>query len=230
MSELIKQGCLACTERAGVFNLLSETEINQIDCNRTSLQYYPGEVIFKQGAPCTHMVCVTSGLVKLCLEYPSNNNLIVDLVRPTNYIYDPGFFAGQYHHFTAIATEKTRACLIDLQIMLQLMQQNPRFLLGFVQKISSQVAELYNRFSNYTHKHVFGRVADLLLYLHPGIYPEHPVNLTLSRQDLAALSGMTKESLIRVLKKFREDEIITLTGDRLEILNREKLESISKSG
>ena len=230
MSEVIKQGCRACSEKAGVFDLLSDAEIDRVDCNRTSLLYYPGEVIFKQGAPCTHMVCVTSGLVKLYLENPVHHHLIIDLVRPTNYIYDPGVFATQHHQFTAVATEKTQACLIDLQVMIQTMRQNPRFLLGFVEQVSEQVVDLYNRFSTYTHKHVFGRVADMLLYLHPGIYPEHPVNLTLSRQDLAALSGMTKESLIRVMKKFKEDGIITLTGDRLEILNREKLESISKSG
>ncbi len=230
MSVIIKQGCHACTRKAGIFRLLKESEIDQIDCTRVSLMYNPGEVIFKQGAPCNHMICVTSGLVKIYLEHQNNHNLIIGLVRPTTYIYDPGVFADHRHHFTAVATEETTACLIDVSVMQMVMRKNPEFLLGFVEKVSGQVIDLYSRFSSYTQKHVFGRVADVLLFLHPGIYPEHPVHLTLSRQDLADLSGMTKESFIRVLKKFKEDQLISLNGDCLEILNQEKLEAISRSG
>jgi len=222
--------CLVCNRSSDIFIALKESEVEKIDCNRVSLRYKPGEVIFKQGAPVNFFACVTSGLVKLYIEHQNNHNLIIGLTRPVNYIFDPGSFFDNHHHLTAVACEETTTCLIDAKLMKELIRTNSDFAGEFIKKISLQSVRLFDRISGYTQKHVYGRVADTLLYLYPGIYGENPFNLTLTRQDLADMSGMTKESVIRVMKKFKDDEIIRLEGNNLEILDQEKLEIISKKG
>jgi CRP-like cAMP-binding protein len=230
MLKIIETSCLACKNRADVFNSLSSNELDALDCQRVSIQYNPGEIIFKQGAPCNNFVCITSGLVKIYLEHNDNTNLIIGLLRPVNYIIEPGAFVDQRHHLTAVACETTKACLIDAGIMRELMKANPDFANEFISNISIQTIELFKKISNCTQKHVYGRVADMLLYLNPSIYKENPFYLTIARQDLADISGMTKESVIRVLKKFKDDNIINLDGNHLEILDRPKLELISEKG
>lgn len=230
MSKVIETNCLACQKRSDIFNCLNEEEIRRIDCERVSIAYNPGEIIFKQGTPCHNFVCITSGLVKIYLEHENSHNVILGLVRPVTYLFVPGAFTDQRHHYTAVACEETTACLIDINVMRRLMRGNSEFANEFINKISGQVIELFDKLSCYTQKHVFGRIADMLLYLQSRVYQKNPFDLTISRQDLADLSGMTKESAIRVLKKFKEDGIITLNGNRLEILNHSKLEAISKNG
>jgi len=222
--------CLTCKKSSDIFRVLSEAEIDSIDCNKASIVYKPGEVIFKQGAPSNFFVCVTSGLVKLYIEHQNSHNLIIGLTRPINYIFEPGPYVDQHHHVTAVACEETTACLIDAKIMKELIRTNPEFSHEFIKKISEQAVSLFQRISSCTQKHVYGRVADTLLYLYPGIYQANPAEISLSRQDLADMSGMTKESIIRVIKKFKEDGVISLDGNHLEIIDREKLEFISKNG
>jgi CRP/FNR family transcriptional regulator, polysaccharide utilization system transcription regulator len=230
MSKVIETNCLACKNRSDIFNSLASHELEKVDCQRVSIHYNPGEVIFKQGAPCHNFICITSGLVKIYIEHDNSHNIILGLIRPINYIFEPGAFVDQRHHFTAVASEETSACLVDVDIMQSLMRSNPEFATEFIGKISIQAIELFNKISSYTQKHVYGRVADMLLYLTRRVYETNPFDLTISRQDLADLSGMTKESVIRVLKKFKDDNIISLEGNHLEILNLQKLEAISKSG
>jgi CRP-like cAMP-binding protein len=230
MSQLLNGNCLACKKKAEIFNSLTGEELEQIDCKKVSVRYNPGEIIFKQGTPCYNLVCITSGLVKLFIEYNGNHNLIIGLAKPIEYIFIPGVFVDQRHHFTAMACEETTACLIELDIMHKMMRTNPDFAMEFIQKISQQSINLFEKFSSHTHKHVYGRVAEILIYLSEKIYEKNPFDLSLSRQDLADYTGMTKESFIRVLKKFKDDDIIALEGNHLEIINRELLEKVSLNG
>lgn len=222
--------CMLCGINTEIFSALNKDELRKIDNHRVSIRYNPGEIIFKQGTPCHSFVCVTTGLVKLYLEHHHNSNLIIGLMRPINYIFEPGFFIDQHHHFTALAAEETTACLIDFNVMKDLVFSNQAFSYDFIQRISRQALGLFRRISSCTHKHVYGKVADTLLYLQPNIYKENPFVLSLSRQDLADLSGITKESVIRVLKKFQDDGIVSINGDQVEIFDRERLEVISVKG
>jgi CRP/FNR family transcriptional regulator, polysaccharide utilization system transcription regulator len=230
MIEELNNTCLVCKKSSDIFNVLTEEELNKIDCHKASIKYNPGEIIFKQGTPTNFFVCVTSGLVKLYIEHQNSRNLIIGLARPINYIFEPGPFVDHRHTVTAVACEETTTCLIDVAVMKELLRTNPCFADEFIKKISLQAMKLFNRISSGTQKHVYGKVADTLLYLYPDIYTANPFNLTLSRQDLADLSGITKESLIRVLKKFREDNIIYTNGNSVEILDHEKLDFISRKG
>jgi CRP/FNR family transcriptional regulator len=230
MVKVLESSCLACKTRSDIFSALNENEIAGVDCERVSVVYKPGEIIFKQGAPCNSFVCITSGLVKLYLEHDNSNNLILGLVRPVNYIFEPGAFVDNRHHFSAVSCEETTACLIDNKLMQELMAKNSLFATEYIKKISEQAIELYGRISGCNQKQVFGRMADALIYLNTTVYKENPFKLSISRQDIADLAGMTKESAIRVLKKFKDDKIISLEGNNLEILNLPMLESISRNG
>lgn len=222
--------CLLCSERSGIFKSLGEEQLEQVNRNKVSIRYKAGEMIFKQSTPCYNFVCITSGLVKLYIEHEDDKNLIIGMMRPVNYIFDPGFFVDQQHHVSAMAVEDTTACLVDIQVMKDLVFSNPKFSLDFIHRISRQALSLFDRISSCTHKHVYGKVADALLYLHPRIYPGNPFTLSICRQDLADLSGITKESVIRVLKKFKDDRVITLEGNEMEILDKERLRLISRKG
>jgi CRP/FNR family transcriptional regulator len=230
MNKIIETNCLHCQKIAGAFRNLEAVELDRVNCNKVSIAYNPGEIIFKQGTPCHHFVCVTSGLVKLYIEHKGSDNLIVGFTRPVNYIFEPGVFVDTRHHFTAVACEPVTACLVDSGIMKELIRENPTFAGEFISHISVQAIELFTKISSFTRKHVYGRIADVILSLSEDIYQANPFTMTLSRQDIADMAGMTKESAIRVLKRFKDEGIITLEGNILEILDIEKLKNVSEKG
>jgi len=47
---------------------------------------------------------------------------------------------------------------------------------------------------------------------------------------MAELTGMATESLIRMLKKFKDDHLIQMKGKTIKILDAEKLHTISLNG
>ncbi|MDZ7777130.1 MAG: helix-turn-helix domain-containing protein [Bacteroidales bacterium] len=81
-----------------------------------------------------------------------------------------------------------------------------------------------------TQRQMPGRVAGSLLYLAEEVYNTNDMMLDISRQDLAELSGMTKESAIRILKEFKDAGYISLDTQHLTIHDSGNLEKISQNG
>ena len=73
-------------------------------------------------------------------------------------------------------------------------------------------------------------MADILLCLADRVYNSDSFLMNLSRKDLAELTAMSNESATRVLKEFKDDQIIKLDGKSIIILDRNKLERLSRFG
>ena len=89
---------------------------------------------------------------------------------------------------------------------------------------------VYDRFFSLTQKQLHGRFADILLCLSDRVFKSKKFDLPLSRKDLASLTGMAPESVIRIIKDFKTDKIIMTKGKRIEILNEALLQKISDVG
>ena len=88
----------------------------------------------------------------------------------------------------------------------------------------------FNRFIKQSHKKIYGRVADAILYFSNFIFESNSFDLPFSRQEFADLIGLSRESATRVLIKFKEEGIIDIKGKSITILNSEILEQISLKG
>jgi len=177
-----------------------------------------------------HFLCLTQGKVKIYIEGYNSKNLILGVIKPVEYILGPGIYADQMHHFSAMAIEDSIACLVDLVTFKSLIRNNPDFAEDFLRKVSLQSIYNYELFISLTQKQMPGRIADVLLYLKDKVYETNPFHTTLSRQDLADMSGMSKESAIRILREFKDENIIHVNGNDFEILNTDHLIKISQTG
>ena len=224
------KGCSSCKDKAEIFSCLCQAELDQIDDKRIEVHFKTGELIFKQGTPNMHFLCLTQGKVKTYIEGYNSKNLILGVVKPVEYILGPGIYSDQMHHFSAMAIEDSIACLVDLTTFKGLIRNNADFAEDFLRKVSLQSINNYELFISLTQKQMPGRIADVLLYLKDKVYDSNPFHTTLSRQDLADMSGMSKESAIRILREFKDEGIITVNGNDFEILNSDHLNKISQTG
>ena len=220
---------LDCSFKSSIFKSLNNQEIEQINTGRFHVAYKAGEIIFKQGTPSSHFVCVTSGLAKIYIE-GYGKNLILAIIKPIDYIFGPGVYIDNKHYYSASAVEDSSACLVDTSIFKKLIRSNPDFAEDFIKRISYQTLFNFEQVISLTQKQMPGRIADALFYLSEKIYGTNPFKMSISRQDLADLSGMSKESAIRILKEFKEEGLLNVEGNMFELLNIKQLKQISETG
>ena len=83
---------------------------------------------------------------------------------------------------------------------------------------------------NKTQKQTHGSLAEAILYLSEKIYRSDSFNLSLTREELGALIGTTRETVTRILHEYTENGTISINGKTMTILDSEKLQRISDSG
>jgi CRP/FNR family transcriptional regulator, polysaccharide utilization system transcription regulator len=221
--------CKDCNCRTNVFRQLHDPEFELINSSRYEVSFKTGEIMFKQGTPSPHFLCLTTGLAKIYIE-GYGKNLILGLVKPVEYIFGPGIYVDSRHHFSAAAVEDSTACLVDVNAYKQIIRENPDFAEEFIKRVSLQAIFNFDQFISLTQKQMHGRIADALFYLSEKIYCQNPFKMTISRQDLADISGMSKESAIRILKEFKEEGILSVEGSSFHIVNPAQLKKISETG
>lgn len=209
---------------------MTQSELEMINGSRHEVSYRAGETIVKQGTDSTHVITLTSGLVKVYIEGFQGRNLILKVARPVEVFGGPGLHTDGRNHYSIVAVEDSTCCFMDGNVFKGMVESNVKLANGLIKKINSSAIHNFEKLINLTQKQVPGRVADMLLYLHSDVYGENPFHLTLSRQDLADLTGLSKESVIRILKEFKDEGLIGSQGDEVEIRNFENLQRIAFAG
>ena len=212
-----------------LFRFLDDEELEIINKTRHEVRFHKGETIFKQGGPFTHIACLTSGMAKIYIENANKKNLILKILKPTELVGGPGFNVDFRHHFSVSALTDSSACFIDVNTFKQMVEKNSIFAMEFIKHLNQASIKYYDRMMSLTHKQMHGRIADSLLYL-AQVYNNNDFETALSRQDIADLSAMTKESAIRICKEFKVDGILDYTANKFKILNEDALRKISRTG
>lgn len=221
--------CYDCDKRSPLFKHLNDEELAELQSHRYEVIFDPGETIFKQGSSSTHTVTLTSGLAKLYLE-GKHRNIIMKLIKPRDFFGGPGIFVDQRHHYTVKAITKCTCCFMDANLFKKLVKQNRDFSEAYIKMINRKSILSFGKILELTQKQMPGRVAGTLLYLTNEVYEASDVKLDITRQELAELSGMTKESAIRILKEFKDAGYVSLEGQHLVIHDEENLQKIYDNG
>lgn len=222
--------CVECDTRWENFNNLTEEEIKIVCENRHIAEFKPGEIIFKQGAPISSAVFLTEGMAKMYIEGFDNKRMMIGIAKQGRLIAGPGTFVDNRHHYSVSALTDVTACFIRMDTLKEFAHSNGKFAEGWLKDISSKSLQTFYKFLSHTQKKMHGRLAETLLYLADEIHQSDEFTMLLSRQELGELSGMAKESVVRILKDFNEDKIVDDKCPYIKILNKEKLKMISNMG
>jgi len=212
------------------FEKLTDEEIKLLEKNTLEITYKKGDIICKQGTFASHIMFLCKGLVKSYIEN-KNNTLLLRIIRAGNLIGLTSLLEGNtIFHFSISAYTDSKIRMFDINIFREIIKRNPLFAYDIINIFCKNTIQIYSRFFAMMHKQSFGRLADLLLCLSYRVFLTDTFELQLSRKELAELSGLSRENVIRVLKIFEKDKLIKLDGKIVKILDAEGLQKISDHG
>lgn len=201
-----------------------------MDANSVKIKYHKREVICKQGGFVSHVMFVEKGLAKVYLDN-GVNSLVLKIIPSGNLLGLTSLSDDlNTYQYSAMAYVETEIKQIDISVFRQLVRSNAEFAKEVIDILSANSVQIYGRFFCLTHKQAYGRLADILLCLSNRVFKQTEFDLPLSRKDLAELSGMSSETVIRMLKKFSDDGLIQMNGKSLKVLDFDRLVRISEIG
>lgn len=222
--------CFACPHQAVSFKELSYTELKLTNENKVHLQFKKGETIAKQGAFVTHVLYLKKGLVKVYKEIDPKTNLILDIHRSGKLLGLSSLFGSNVFQYSVAALENAIICAIDKQVIERLVKNNGDFAADLMESVNNDLQNSRNKLVSLSMKQLNGRLADTLLYLSDDVFSSDDFHLSLTRKDLAELSGMSTMSVVRTLQNFMKDGLIENANHEMKIKDKEGLKEISISG
>jgi CRP/FNR family transcriptional regulator len=219
-----------CDITAPCFAYLAENEVEFIKKSKTMVVFRKGENLCKQGAFASYILFIVEGVVKQYIEAGVSKSHNLRIYKTGEFIGLSAIYNENRFNYSASALTDTKVYLIEKEIMLHVLESNALFATKIMKNYCRQNNFLFTALQNIIYKQMNGRMADALLYLDEETYNGISIFPLLSRRDIAEFAGTSTESAVKILKSFERDEIIRLEEKGIQIINKEKLEDISRKG
>ena len=188
--------------------------------------------IYFEGDSASHLYLVAIGKIKLLRYTASGREVLLDILHSGEYFGTLSVFGGRSYTETAIA--QTDCCILqissaDFESILSNYPDVTRKVLEVVSQRLTESQEVIKQLSTYT---VEQRIASALLRLADKLGEARGqgvlIQLPFSRQDLAAMTGSTTETVSRVMNRFAGDGLVKSGRKWVTLLDVSRLEELVK--
>lgn len=222
--------CATCLKaNFSLFKGLSESELTILDKGRVKLFFDKGDFLYAEGAMPKGLLCLTEGKVKLTRAGKIENEFIVGLHKPVDFVGFDDLMGNRNYTSSAIAIEDVALCLIKKEHLFKVIGLNPEFALKIIQELSGRLANIKEKLLNLTQKQIEERLAFALNELIDFFGFEKDgktLAIQIKRREIAAISNMNTANVIRTLAKFKEEKIIDTVKKSILILDQNRLRSL----
>lgn len=213
--------CATCDARkSSLFGEFCDHDLDQLNEDKSCAYYKKNQPIFIEGSFPRGVYCINQGKVKVFARGDEGKEQIIHIAKEGEIIGFRAMFSGEPYKVAASTLEECNICFIPKEDFLSMIDTNPSLRNGIMRELSKELGERAIFITNLAQKSVRERLAFALLIL-GDVYGEELINLT--REDMANFVGTATETLIRLLKDFKEEGLIEIHTRKLEILNKEKL-------
>lgn len=185
-----------------------------------------GEVIARRDTPLAGVYAIHTGTVKLSLHSVDGDDRVLRIVSAGDSFGEPTALLGRPCLYDAWALTDVTYAVMPSHAIFSLVEADKRFARRVVIALAERSFTILQEFAAATTQRGAQRLASYLESLSrmqcrtPG---ETRVQLPVSKTVVAALLGMKKETLSRLLHQFTADGIIGVARREISILDTKKL-------
>lgn len=216
---------------AAIFQGLQQDElIFSINCAQI-VSKTDGAFFFMEDEPATSSFILLQGKVKLFQITPSGQQVILGYLVPGRTYGIISALKKVTYPVSAQAVGDSIALSFSHQVINQLMEKFPRIALNALKIMAAQIRDFQNTVRDLSTQRVEQRVARAVLKLldQSGIKQKKGIliDLPLSRQDLAEMTGTTLFTVSRILKEWENRDIIHSQRQKIFVVNQTGLIQIA---
>ncbi|WP_118953489.1 response regulator [Taibaiella helva] len=202
--------------------------LDELKEGRNINRYKKKQVIYSEGNHPSRLFYIQKGKVKTYKRNEDGKELIIGLYNEGDFLGYIPLMEGKTYRETAEALEDTDLAIIPRAEFEELLGSNPVVMKKFIGILARNIDDKEDQLLAIAYNSLRKKVADtlVLLYRKYNTQNDPEFQIDLSRENLASIAGVAKESLIRMLSELKDEKLISLEGSRIRILNFKKLEQM----
>lgn len=210
---------------------LPSADFEVLNAHQTVQVHKKGEIIFREGAYPASIFWILSVRVKKYMLDNEGKEHIIYVANTEELLGYHAILSEDRYPDSAAALEESSIAFIPREDFLAVLDQSPLLNKRLLKSLSHEFALLANSLSMFAQKSVRERLALQLVVLREkykvNFKSGMPVEINMSREDLASLVGTGRENVVRGLSEFKESGILETKGRKIIIKDVNQLIGIA---
>jgi CRP/FNR family transcriptional regulator len=220
--------------KVAIFEGLTEAQFLKIEEMAIEEEFTKGDYLFRQGEPADWLYIVLKGRVKLVRQAPTGAATIIEIYSVGDELTASALIEGRTYPASSKALTDGVIMKVSLYNFKKMLAEWPMVSGNIMREMGARYRELVENLSSLAVYNVEGRLCKVMANLarRYGILGDCRgviLDLALTRQDLADITGTTLETTIRTLNRLRGNGLIQWEGKRFFIPDIRALEGITAS-
>lgn len=227
----IQNKCLDCNHRDSKFFCnFSQMTLMSFESIKVTTVYPKGARLFIEGQPSNGIFMLCRGRVKLTTHSRNGKALILRIAEPGELLGLNAAISASVNETTAEAIEPCQVNFVRTAEFRRFLERNADAGMNALRQMGLQYKKAYIQIRSLgLSAFVADRLAMLLLEWAKDATPftgrSVDLMITFSHEEIAEMIGTSRETVTRLLKDFRERDLITIKGTDLHIPDTRKLEA-----
>ncbi len=225
----------AALRDVALFNELSDEELAVLGSQVVERHFGRNEIIFSGGDPGDGLYIVTGGHVSISRQSEDGDELILAMHEPGEYFGDLALFDQEPRSASATAIDDCTVLFLSRAAFREFLRAHPSAVFTCLEVIVRQLRRLTDLADEIALLDVRSRLARRLLRLAEqgvvdiGDSAKHGAasSFRITQQQLASMTGATRESINKHLNSFADEGIIRIEHGRIRIFDEQRLRRYS---
>lgn len=201
-----------------LFSSLTDEELRQISDKLIVKRFRKNEIILQEEDTNEYMYIILDGKVKVAQTTEDGKEILLAMHHSGEFFGEMSLIDGKTSPATVIATEDSTAAIISKKDFYSLIKTQGKVLDNLMLILCSRYRESWEKIQMLNYKNASHRIKILFLMLSDK-YGEKTaegvtLNIKLTHQEIADMTGMTRETVTRVIDKWQKDGEINVLKNK----------------
>lgn len=211
-----------------LFSRLSDEHLQLLVKNLGIQTFQRGDMLMQQGDIGEELYIIVSGQVRIFTINEVGQDLSLIIYRPGDFLGELSLLDGQPRSANAQAMRRTTTLTLHRTAFLETISTNPYIAQAVIEALAARLrhSTLYAQLlaSHSASQRVVAQLINLAAQYGVADGGAVAIDLHLTQDDLASLSGTTRETVNRILGSLREQGLVRVSRAQIIVLNFDQLE------
>ena len=208
------------------FASLNDADLDQIGRSKMERRLTPGQIAFLEGDQCAGLYLIVQGQATIYRLSAEGRRQILAVLRPGDSCNEVPVVDGGPNPANLEASEACTVWIWSAAEMDRLRREILPLNEAIIHSLAARCRELVDRIYGLSFQSVTARLAAFLLQQADDLGAGRLDRQRWTQEEMAAHIGTVREMIGRALRTLQEDGLVRLNRHRIEILDREGLESL----
>ena len=218
-------------ERVAIFSQLEPSELQTLTKMVRRQIFQKGEVVFHENDPGDRVHFVVEGMVRISVSSPDGIEHDIAILTPGDCFGEMSVLDGELRSATAVTMEPTATLTLARDDFLAYLHENTQFAIQIIAFLVGRLRATNGLVGDIVFLDLPSRVAKKMLEVAHKYddrrTPSGHLTVPMGQEEISRLVGCSRETVAKVVQKWRKTGLLTTSRRRIEIANLEELERIA---